>query len=129
MSNVIINRKSATIELTKKFEKAAARYGSDEYEALQAARSDYPNYRVVVKATKKNGEHLKGLTFDFMEKYIRNHDEDGSIMKEYEDLRGTSEEAIELEIGSESYFIIKKWFLNKYPEIASFVAKRERLVA
>ena len=129
MSNVTINRKSATIELTKKFEKAAARYGSDEYNTLQSVRSDYPNYRVVVRATKKSSDNHKGLTYSFMERYISNHDTDGSIMKEFKELRGTTEEAMELEIGSEYYGRIKKWFIKTYPELETIMARRESLVA
>jgi len=128
-TNITINNRISAIVLSKKFEKLASRFGTDEYKQLQKARRDYPEYRVVVTAAKKSGEALKRITVEFMEKYIRNHDEDGSIMKEFEDLRGTSEEAKELEIGSESYFKIRKWFFNKYPAIERFVVKRENLVA
>ena len=31
MTNLTINNKARTIEMTKKFEKAASRFGSDEY--------------------------------------------------------------------------------------------------
>ena len=40
MTNLTINNKARTIKMTKKFEKAASRFGSDEYKALQEARRD-----------------------------------------------------------------------------------------
>lgn len=40
MTNLTINNKARTIEMTKKFEKAASRFGSDEYKMLQEARKD-----------------------------------------------------------------------------------------
>ena len=62
-----------------------------------------------------------------MEKYIKAHDdEEQSIMKEYMDLRGLSEEAQELEAESLSYGEMRKWFLNKFPAIANFFEKREK---
>ena len=66
MTNLTINNKARTIEMTKKFEKAASRFGSDEYKALQEARKDYPTYKVIVKAsTAKSKESFKGLTYEY----------------------------------------------------------------
>lgn len=39
MANIIINERSKTLEITKKFAAAASRFGSDEYMELKAARS------------------------------------------------------------------------------------------
>ena len=47
MTNPTVNRKSRTIEVTAKFEKAAARFGSEEYNILQQIRRDHPGYKVV----------------------------------------------------------------------------------
>lgn len=85
MTNLTINNKAHTIEMTKKFEKAASRFGSDEYKALQEARKDYPTYKVVVKtSTTKSKESFKGLTYDYMEKYIDAHDKEGTTKAEFE---------------------------------------------
>ena len=127
-----INFHSQVIEMTATFAKAAAKFGSDEYKALQEARRDYPNFKVATvtrKATTQK-ETYKGLTFSYMESYIKAHDdEEKSIMAEYEMLRGWSQEAQEALAEPCSYIEIKIWFLNKFPAIAEFHKKREMLLA
>ena len=115
MTTLRINHKNHTIEMpTKKFANAASRYGTEEYNALQGARSDYPNFRVVLaKANAKRKDSLKGLNYEFMESNIKNHDEDGSIMKVFNRNRGLNSEIP----SSLTYGEIKAWFLKQYPEI------------
>lgn len=61
-----------------------------------------------------------------MEKYIAAHDdEDGTIMAEYEMLRGISEEAKALLVEPATYFEMKAWFFITFPEVAAFHQKRE----
>ena len=65
-----------------------------------------------------------------MEKYIESHDdEEKSIMAEYLDLRGKSAEAKELQAGSASFLEIRSWFLNTFPAIEAFYAKRAKILA
>ena len=47
MTNLTINNKARTIEMTKKFEKAASCFDSDKYKALQEASKNYPAYRLL----------------------------------------------------------------------------------
>lgn len=127
-----INFATQTIEMSKKFAKAAAKFGTDEYNALQTARKDYPNYKVVTTTRKTSSQKVsyKGLTFDYMEKYIAAHDdENNSIMDEYTMLRGKSDEAMELQAESFTYLEMKDWFMKKFPEIAAFHKKREAALA
>ena len=72
-NSIVINDKSRTIEITKKFAAAAKNFGSQEYEMLQTARSHYPNFYVKVRSAARKADHFKGLTFDYMEKYIKKH--------------------------------------------------------
>lgn len=131
MMNITINSKKGTIEITKKFEKLASRFGSDEYKALQEARRDNPKYKVVIKTTSaKKKESYKGLTYTYMETYIKAHDdEDKSIMSMYEDLRAISVEAQEALAESASYHEVKEWFLHQFPAIAKFHEKREAILS
>lgn len=123
------NHTNNTIELTKSFEKAASRFGTDEFCALQEARSAYPNYRVVIASRKSKSDSFKGLTYEYMKNYIASHDdEEKSIMAEYENMIGTSEEAKELQMKAVSYGELKKWFLATYPNIKAFCEKREQLL-
>lgn len=127
-----INMKKNAIEMTKKFAKAAAKFGTPEYKQLQEARRDYPTFSVKTvsqkPATKKNT--FKGLTYEYMEMYIEKHDDaNKSIMAEYLMLRGKTDEAEEALAESFTYLEMKDWFLKKFPAIAEFHKKREALLA
>ncbi len=127
-NNININNKKKSIEITKTFEKAASRLGSDEYNMLRQARNDNPNFRVVVIRRKPASASFKGLTYDYMEKYIMAHDDDKkTIMAEFKDLRGKSVEAEAACAQSLSYGEIKAWFLETYPAIREFHERRAKL--
>ncbi len=129
-NSVRINRANRTVEISKTFDKAASRYGTREYEAMQQVRKDYPDFAIVVKASRNKADHYKGLTYDFMEKYIASHDDgNGSIMKEFNDLRATSDEALLFGVEALSYGEIKAWFFKTYPEIEAFQKRRESALA
>ena len=101
-----------TIELTKKFSKKAAVFGTQEYRMMREVLKDFPDFEVVVKAVpKSNQTYLKGLTYDYMVSHIARVDTDGSIMRDFEILRQGC-----------SYFQIKNWFMTLFPEINNFAA-------
>ncbi|MBR2047548.1 MAG: hypothetical protein IJ960_03030 [Oscillospiraceae bacterium] len=118
-----VNMFEHTIVLTKKEMTAASHYGSDVYKELQNARRDYPGYEVVIvtRTVKTQRETYKGLTYEYMEKYIKAHDdEEKSIWTEYMLLRGTPiNPADELPVAY-TYSQMKVWFLNTYKDIAEF---------
>ena len=134
MTKITVNYKTHTLELSRKFADAAAKYGTEEYKELQEVRRDYPGYKVNVvktKATKTDKEQdiFKGLNYDYMEKYIKAHDDDGSHMADFLILRGTSEDAVEALADSATYKEIRDWFLATYPAIKQFYTKRASLLA
>lgn len=120
MQNIIINSRNNTIIMTKKFAKAAQRYNSKEYKELQGARKDYPEYRVIIKPNSHRSSHFRGLTFEFMEAYIRSHDNCEENMHTYCSKRGLTGEIP----CSDSYQDIKEWFLDTYPSIKNFCSGR-----
>ena len=124
-----IVRSSRTIEVTKSFDKAASRFGTDEYLALQQVRKDYPDFAIVVKTVRTKADHFAGLTYDFMEKYITSHDNADENMATFMDLRGKSEEAQLFGVEALSYGEIKTWFFKTYPEIEAFQRRREQALA
>ena len=130
MTNTItINSKKNTIEITKAFEKAASRFGSDEYNMLRQARNDNPRFNIVVIKRKTTVTTFKGLTYEYMENYISAHDdEEGTTMAELKDLLAESDEAVAACAEALSYGEIKAWFLNKYPEIKNFHERRANLM-
>lgn len=124
-----LNEKNFAIEMDKKFAAAAANVFSAEYEKLQEVRRAYPNYKVVTIARKEKTSGTSGLTFEFMELYIEQHDdEEQSIMAEFKALRATDDESKALGMKGESYLMIRAWFLNTYPEVENVAAKRERIL-
>lgn len=125
--NIKINRKMRTLEISKTFEKAASRFGSDEYNALKKAQMENPGYSVKVVSRKgTNSKQLyAGLTFEKMKNYISMHDKEGTIMAEYMEMRGKGEMAEAMGAKSESYQDILNWFLEVYPEVKKFHDDRE----
>ena len=129
MTNITISTRTHSLVLTKSFAAKAAIFGSDEYKMLQEARRDYPGYKVTVGKTKEAKNIYAGLDYDYMEKYIKAHDDDAqSIMNEYLMLRGKSDDALEIQAGSASSLEIRSWFLKTFPAIEEFYTKRAALL-
>ena len=129
MTNITISTRTHSLVLTKSFAAKAAIFGSDEYKMLQEARRDYPGYKVTVGKTKEAKNIYAGLDYDYMEKYIKAHDDDKqSIMNEYLMLRGKSDDALEIQAGSASFLEIRSWFLKTFPASEEFYTKRAALL-
>lgn len=99
---------------------------SAEYEHLQRVRQDYPEFSVQRREIKKNTskETYAGLTYGYMEHYIITHEEAdtrAAVLAEFNELRLISE----CHKRSRRYPTIKKWFLEKYPQIAEFGIEKE----
>ena len=119
------------IEMSKTEAKAAGKLNSEKFNELHTLRTMYPTFEIEIKASSaKKKTDYKGLTYDYMMKYIEAHDdEEKSIMAEFKMLRATSDEAKEALAESASYKEIKEWFLKKFPAIAKFHEKREAALA
>lgn len=130
MMNVTVNAKRNEIVITKSFAKAASKFGTEEYKALREVRNDYPTFKVVERKPSKKFDTMKGLTYDYMEKYIKSHDdEEKNAMKKFLDLRAKSDEAEDAMAEAFSYGQIKTWFLAQFPEIRKFHEDRAALLA
>lgn len=122
-----INHADNTIEMTKQFAKASGVYESDAYKMLLKAKNEVPTYKVIVKETpksKKPRDNYKGLTYDYMERYIKTKANSEELMKEYFELRGIGTGYDEI-IRKASYVQVKKWFLAKFPEINEYKQERK----
>ena len=127
MTNIRIIGKNRTIEVTKTFAKEASKYGTREYRELQEVRKDYPNFKVITRSVGKNKDGFKGLTFNYMEKYIKENREieveDGKkevvkkdVLVEFYGKCGKDENGKKVDfLKADSYGEIKKWFLETYP--------------
>ncbi len=118
-----INMFEHTIVLTKKEMTAASRFGTQEYKDLQIAKGQNPGFQVVMSSrkVKRQCETYKGLTYAYMEKYIKAHDdEEETVWAEYMMYRGTPidpEDALPVAF---TYKQMQTWFLGKYEAIAKF---------
>ena len=130
MTTITINAKNRTIELTKTFATASQKFGSPEYNELKEARLDNPTFRVVTIVKKTARPKFKGLTYEYMEKYISTHDDEKkSIMSEYKGKRALTDEAKEALAVSASYNEIREWFFKKYLAVAQFHKTRAQILA
>ena len=107
------------IEMSTTEAKAAGKFGSPEFNELQGLRAAFPAFQIVVKAPKKAKNQLK-IDYKFMEKYIKEHDdEDKTMLKEFYSLRGLDENGKKKQFAQAvPYGILKQWFLTYYPEVA-----------
>ena len=122
MKNILkVYHENKIIEMDRTFAKFAENTRSDEYAHLQQVRRDYPDYMVKTRSIKHNPEKetYKGLTYEYMEDYILRHEAEENaltIIKEFNELRTISK----CHKQGLRYPAIKRWFLNKYPEITDF---------
>ena len=122
MKNILkIDHAHCTIIMDRTFAKNAENTMSAEYAHLQSVRRDYPNYTVARRQIKKNPnkECYKGLTYAYMEDYIASHESGVNrklVLKEFAELRLIAQ----CHSKAHRYPVIKQWFLDKYPEIATF---------
>lgn len=133
MNTIKVNVSARTLEMTAAFAKKSSIFGSAEYDMLQKARKDYPNFTPTVKANAKNKTINKnnGLTYEYMKDYIEkltDADKKAEALDEYRTLRGLDENDEQI-AESESYDTIKKWFLGKFTEIEDFGKKYDALKA
>ena len=109
------------IILYKWFEEKARYPKNDEYTMLANFIKSFPNYTITVRddiKTNSKQEHYKGLKYDYMEKYIRRFEPEETreeVLKELEDRKFISQ----CHSKGHRYPTIKKWFLEKYPEVTT----------
>ena len=126
MREISIDRENNRIVMTRKFAKKADDPTTKEFRLLQEVMATYPNYRVVNHTIKKNPnkECYRGLTYEYMKSYIERYESDvDSALKELEDMIFDSK----CHSKGYRYPTVKKWFLNKYPEVAKFGVEFEKI--
>lgn len=115
-----INYTNKTIELTKKEYNDASIYGSTMYKSVKEVKSDFPEFTVKLIVKNKRKTSFRGLTYDYMKKYIESHDEDNreNNIKEFNMLTGnvTGNDFK----ASANYGEVVEWFLIKFPAIKDY---------
>ena len=104
--------------MDRTFAKSAAYVGSNEYNVLQNARRDYPSFILETRTIKRNPhkESYRGLTYEYMKKYIASHNKE--LLKVFEEM------ILQSKCHSIRYPHIKAWFLATFPEVESFGKKK-----
>ncbi len=126
MKNILrIDHANAKIIMDREFAIKSAIFGTEEYKHLQEARRDYDGYAVVRKTIRTNSkkESFNGLTYEYMEKYMVRYNIPEELRKEYEELRFMAK------CHSIRYPVIKKWFLNTFPDVKDWGKTKEKLDA
>lgn len=116
-SPINVNIADRQIIINSGFAKRARKFDTQEYHMLKICRNDYPGFEVIIRAIRKNNnkECYRGLTYEYMENYILRHsDNPKKSLAEFAELKLISK------CHSIRYPVIKKWFLNNYPEIVEF---------
>lgn len=121
MNTIRIDHTTKRIIMDAMFYKNSLDPRNEEYTTLQSVRRDYPNYTPIQKKIKKNPEKktYSGLTYAYMEDYILTHESPETVEQVFAEF---NEMLIISQCHSKAfrYPTIKKWFLNKYPEIVKF---------
>ena len=111
-----INYNNNTIELTTAEMKEAQKYGSDMYNMVREARIDNPGFKVKEVKAKKSKSDFSDLNLKTIKAYVekRGSDEQKANFK-FISQKTINEDGKYVE--AQSFFEIKKWFLNEFPEI------------
>ena len=122
-SIIKVLHEEAIIEVNTTFAKMMENPLSAEYAILQQTRREYPEFRVSRRQINKNTnqEHYKGLTYEYMEWYIikygpKDKDELAKVLAEFE----LQKDIAKCHSKSKRYPVVKRWFLDKFPEVAEF---------
>lgn len=121
MKPITIDEANNAIIITRKFAEKASDPRTQEYAMLQQVRRDYPYLTVRKHTIKKNPnkECYRGLTYEYMKEFIKTYESKANVEKVLAEL----EELIFISKGHSKgyrYPTIKKWFIDKYPNFATF---------
>lgn len=121
MKNLYVDFTKQTIQMTKTYATKAGNVGSREYDELTKIHQMYPDYRFVITAPKTNSP-VKGLDYDFMEKYIAALSDEKrkeELTQNYQDLRNADL----------SYGEIRTWFVGEFTEFENCKNKADVILA
>ena len=115
------------IVLTKSEARNAGQPTSDEYAEFIKLRNDFPGYTVKIAAAPKKTNRIKGLTYEYMEQYLKNNHNE--LMAEFYEMCGKDENGKRKELAAAAtYGEIKMWFLTKCPEIEAMSERVNKIV-
>ena len=127
MKALVVDYANGVISLSSAFEKKAFTPGTSEYAQLMAVRNDFPGFRLATRQFKTNTkqDRYKGLTYDFMREYIKRVEGNDApaVLEGLEDMIEISK----CHSTCKRYPSVKKWFLERYPDVETFGMSDEEL--
>ena len=121
-----INYTNNTIEMSKNEAKKASVIGSNEYKALLRAKRDFPSYYIkIVSRESKKSDYIRGLTYGYMENFIKREGTPEQLERFHELCNG----AFQLGDTRMRYGSVRKWFLEEFPQIMAFKDKINAILA
>ncbi len=111
-----VDDRNRRLIMDRMFDRNRKIVGSREYTLLQMAKSDHPQYEVVLRHIKSNPEKqiYKHLTYEYMREYIGKHPRAQERIKEFDEM------TLRSRCHREKYAKVKEWFLAAYPDISDF---------
>lgn len=129
MEKFNINHANKTIIMPKSIAKKASTYGTNEYKALIEIQSAFPSYDLKIREvnrTPSRRDSLKGLTFEYMERFVAKNGTD--LQKEaFEALRNPIHDD-GLKSERKFYGTIRKWFLKEFPQVLDYQKKVDEIL-
>ena len=115
-----VDDRNRQLIMDRTFDKNRRIVGSKEYDLLQRAKVDNPQYSVVLRHIKTNPEKqiYKHLTYDYMREYISRHANSAARLKEFEEM------ILRSKCHAIKYPKVKEWFLAAYQEIDDFTPEQ-----
>lgn len=122
------NLMNSTIEMTKTEARAAGVLNSDKFNELKELRQMYSTFRIVIVKTRTKVDHFKGLTCEYMEKYIKSHKPE--LLTKFYTLRGLDADGNAIEMAAvATYGELKMWFLGEFTEIKEQAEQVKQILA
>ena len=118
-NSIRINYARKEIVVSKELAKKASVYGSEEYNFILALKRDNAGYDVVTRNTTSKKSAFDKITINDMRAYIKKHDPDGVLISKFEAM--VNEEKGD-NLMRTSFFAIKKWFFEQYPDLKAKAA-------
>ena len=113
MNEIKIETKNGKVVamVTKRFQKKAIIFGTDEYKLWREVLKDFPAVEMATKSIKKNPDKktTKYLTYANMERYIKSQESNEKLLKEFYAIKeGTA-------FTKNAYPAVKSWFVERFP--------------
>lgn len=119
------NLMKKVIEMSKSEANKAGVPTSNEFKTLQELRAAFPTYEVEIIQKTKARDTMRGLTENYMRRYIEKHDnEEGTIMSEFKTLCGEDGDLSK----KASYGELKQWFLSHFPNVEEMFKEKDRIM-